>query len=1038
MKGKRKRIWLWRGLSAVSAFLLAFVTFGSACAKSYSSTINSFLDVTTSKIVTDENADDEGTPAYMSSYGDFTEENLKKLEADVYDHIVEEEEEGAVLLQNNDDALPLAQNSKISLFGLASYYPLYHTASAGSRTYKNDELTVDYKEAFTEEGFEVNETLYNAYSSMEPRTGEGGFPPWGDGIKNYQTTGNCEAPASVYTDEVIHSLDDYHDAAIVVLSREAGEGSDMPVSEVDETSGETISSLSLHQNEKDMLNIVKEHFDTIIVIINTTYFMELDWLEDYDVDACLWIGSPGNTGLTGVARIIAGRVNPSGRLSDTFAASSLSAPAMANSCGNLPTWSNVDEMYSEGIVKDENAKYLDVELENIYIGYKYYETRYADSIMKEGNADSDTGSFRSKGGWNYADEMCFTFGWGMSYTSFQQTITGVVFDADSDTYTVEVRIDNTGDTAGKCAAIVYAQTPYGAYEKENEVEKSAIQFAGYEKSGVIAPGESQVVKVPVERYLLASYDQKGAKGYILSAGDTYFAVGESSHDALNNILSVQGYTGLVNQDGTDDVTLSAESVYMLEDNTVPTEGEPDTETYRYAAATGEIVTNRFEEQDINYWSEDTGITVTYLSRSDWGKTFPTQSVSIPCAGEEMQTLLQGEVYEMAEDAVSASSIQQGTKEAVYTFAMMKDVDYEDEVTWNTFLDQFTLEELASLFPNVQGTEAVNSVVMPATRSSDGCNGSDAAFAEVLGFDEDEEEAANTYTEYGGNYSSVIAASWNKELQAARGEYLGEEILFQGCNEAWTGGLNLRRTPFGGRNEEYYSEDANVNYYVGSIQLAAEQAKGVIAGPKHFAGNDFETQRNGVSYFYREQAFREGSLRGFEGAMRNDKGGVLAAMGIYGRQGLTYSPSCEALNNGVVRDEWGFKGHLITDAAVTDYASHFVDQLMGYTDMICFDFDKVSGVALVEYIQNSDDGDALLRLRDAVKNTVYTFNQSAAMNGLSQSSRVENITPWWIIALNVSNVVLAILLAGSMIMYLYYEFVKNKGGRRKQHEGIGEK
>ena len=1020
---------IWRGMSALCAFLLAFITFGSQCAQSYASTINSFLGITTSTFVNDESGGEE--TLYASSYGAFTQENLEKLEADVYAHIEEEEEEGAVLLKNDNNALPLASGSRISLFGLASYYPLYHTASAGSRTYKNDELTVNFYEAFTEQGFEVNDTLYNAYASMEPRTGEGGFPPWGDGVKNYQTTGNCEAPVSIYTDEVIASLADYNDAAIVVLSREAGEGSDMPVSEVDETSGETISSLALHQNEKDMLKIVSENFDTIIVIVNTTYFMELDWLDDYGVDACMWIGSPGNTGLTGVARIIDGTVNPSGRLSDTFAASSLSSPAIVNACGNLPTWSNLDTLYSDGIVTDQSTQYLNVQLENIYVGYKYYETRYADSIMGHGNADSSVGAFRSESGWNYADEMCFTFGWGMSYTTFEQTITDVSFDEETDQYTVEVQIENTGDTAGKCAALVYAQTPYGDYEREYGVEKSAIQFVGYEKSGVIEPGESETVSVPVDRYLLASYDQDGVEGYILSAGDTYFAVGESSHDALNNILSVQGYTGMINQDGTEDTTLDENSVYLVDDGSVPTEGEPDSNTYAYSAATGERVTNRFDEQDINYWSEDTGVTVTYLSRSDWEETFPTEAVSVPCVGEEMQTLLQGEVYEMADDAVAADSITQGEiGDTLLTFAMMRDVDYDDDATWDTFLNQFTLEELISLFPNSQGTAAVESVVMPATHSSDGCNGSDVDFAEVLGFDENDENAANTYLEYGGNYSSVIGASWNKELQAARGEYLAEEILFQGCNEAWTGGLDLRRTPFSGRNEEYFSEDSNVNYYVGEIVLSAEQAKGVIAGPKHFAGNDFETQRGGVSYFYREQAFREGSLRGFEGAMRSDKGGVLAAMGIYGRQGLTYSPSCEALNKGVARDEWGFKGHLITDAAVTDYASHFIDQLMGYTDMICFDFDGVSGTAVLEYIEESNDGDVLLRMRDAVKNTVYVFNQSAAMNGLTTETRIETITPFWITTLNIVNIVLAVLTAGCVATYVWTGVVHPVKKRRE--------
>ena len=1015
----------FRGFASVSAFLLAFTSFGSVCAESYASQVNSFLGVKTTKMVSDTDT----RIIYASSYGDFTEDNLKKLEADVYDHIEREEEEGAVLL-SNDGTLPLETGKKVSLFGFAAYNPLYHTSAAGSRTYKNGDLTVDFYEALSNEGFEINDTLYNAYSSMEPRTGEGGFPPWGDGIKNYMGTGNCEAPKSIYTEEVLDSLDDYNDAAIVVLAREAGEGRDMPVSEVDETTGETISSLALHQNEKDMLEIVKEHFDKIIVVINTTYFMELDWLDDYNVDACLWIGSPGNTGLTGVAKILDGEVNPSGRLSDTFAASSLSSPAIVNACGNAPTWSNVDTMYDDGIVTDESTQYVTVEQENIYIGYKYYETRYADCITGSGNAASDVGCFRSAGAWNYADEMCFTFGWGMSYTDFEQQITGVEYDAETDQYMVNVEVRNIGEKPGKCAVLVYAQTPYGEYERLNEVEKSAIQFVGYEKSSLLDPDGTETVQVPVDRYLLASYDQNGAEGYILSAGDYYFAVGESSHDALNNILAVQGYVGMFNQDGTEDVTLNESCVYKFTDG-IPDNEKPDTDSYAYSKATGERVTNRFGEQDINYWSEDTGVNVTYLSRSDWAATFPTEAVSVPVVGEEMKTKLQGEVYQKAEDAPSASEMNQGEADNGITFAMMRDVDYDDTETWNAFLDQMTIEEMASLFPNVQGTSEINSIVLPETHSSDGCNGSDASFPELLGFGTDEEKNPNSYTEFGGNYTSVIAASWNKELQEERGFLQGEEVLFQGCNEAWTGGLDLRRTPFSRRNEEYYSEDSNVNYYVGTIVLSAEQERGVIAGPKHFCGNDFETQRGGISYFYREQAFREGSLRGFEGAMRNDLGGVLGAMEIYGRQGLTYSPACAALNYEVVRGEWGFKGHLITDAAVTDYASHFVDQLMGYTDMICFDFDKVPGPVIVDYLNQTDDGIVLLRLRDMTKNTIYAFSHSAAMNGLSEDSRIVSITPWWSITLKVLIAVFAIMTIAFIGLYVRGEVKRSSDAGKEE-------
>ena len=1029
MKEKKilKKSTLWRGLCGVCAFLLAFTTCATSCAMRYKTQVSEALGAETSRSVYLEGG--EENPIYFpSAYGDFTTENLMKLEADVYEHITDEEREGAVLMSNNG-VLPLEQGLKVSLFGFASVDPLYHTSGAGSRIYRNEDYTINLREALEAEGYQVNDILYQAYLNcgMAPRTtSEGTSGDMGDGTKTYMGTGNVEAPISMYTEDVKASFKDYNDVAIVMLAREAGEGRDMPTDEVDETTGEHMSSLALHQNERNMLKLVQENFEHIVVLVNMTYFMELDWLDEYGVDACLWIGSPGNTGLTGVAEILDGKVNPSGRLSDTWAASSLSAPTMANSCGNLPQWSNADTYRSDGIIMDQNTDYVCVQLENIYVGYKYYETRYADSIMGNGNADSEKGIFRSKGSaWNYADEMCFTFGWGLSYTDFVQEIKSVEYDTATDQYLVSVEVSNSGNTAGKCAVLVYAQTPYGDYEKLNKVEKSAIQFVGYDKTDVIEVGGKATVQVPVDRYLLASYDTNGAQGYILSGGDTYFAVGDSSHDALNNILSVQGYTGMYNQDGTVDETLNSASVWKLTEGVPTSNASPDTDAYAYSAATGNRVTNQFMEQDINHWSEDTGVTVTYLTRSDW-TTFPTEQVSVPCVGTEMQTLLQGEVYQKAADAISAKSITQGKTPAEYTFVMMKDVAYDDNATWDAYLDQLTWEDMAGQFPNQHKSFECATVGLPELPAGDGDNGCDINFPEKLGWGQEEYKNDNTYTEYGGSYASVFAATWNKELQSRRGTLMGEEGLFQGINETWTGGGDLRRTPFGGRNEEYYSEDSNVCYYVGAIELSAMQATGIIAGPKHFAGNDWETQRNGVGIFYLEQAFREGSLRGFEGALREDKGGCLGLMQSYGRQGLTYTPACKALNTNVLRLEWGFKGNAITDACSSDYGGHFVDIIMAGTDCICFDGEKVSATYLLDYLNRTDDGDVLMRMREMVKNNHYAFSRSAGINGLSSNVRIESITPGWIYGMYALNVVLAVLTVGTGALWVMGMIQKKRG------------
>ncbi len=990
-KVKKKHTRLWRGLTTVSADLLVVAVAGTCLATTYAGNLNNYFGTTTSRIVESADAAGEDTTYYKSEYGDYSAENLQLLITDTYEESVSEEEEGAVLLKNDNDALPLAGGSSVTLFGHAVVDPVYAPGGANSAAADTGTYVIDLKTALENDGFSVNETLYNAYlNSSTDRVASNNLTiPGGP-----NATGDYSDPPvlgeeeiSFYTDELMASWEnDYNDVAIVMLAREGGESDEMMMEDP-----EGISSLALHQDEKDLLQMIQDSgkFEKVVVLLNSNYAMEVDWLEDYGVDACLWIGTPGQRGFEGVANILSGETNPSGHLVDTYAVDSLSSPAAHTGSQNATTWTNLDEVLNSGIVTDdaENVSHVSIQAEGIYVGYKYYETRYEDAVLNpETGASSAAGASNGATAWKYEDEVSYPFGYGLSYTTFTQTLDDVTYDAESDTFTASVTVTNTGDVAGKSVAQVYAQTPYGSYEQENLVEKSAVQVVGFDKTEELAPGESETMEITVDRYFLASYDYTNAKGYILSAGDYYLALGDDAHDALNNILAAKGTEGMVDADGNT-VDGDASKTYEF------TYDEIDSESYRYSD-TGVEVTNQFDDADINYWIDDA---VTYLTRSDWEGTFPETAVEV-AATEEMMTVLQGEYYTQAEDSMSVDDYEQGVNNGL-TFAMMKDVDYEDDETWNLYLDQMTVSELASQLSDMFGTSEVTSVGRPAFTSGDGT-------ASI---------GANTYPEEYGDTrdvclypsTTVAASTWSIDRLERRGELMAEEALYCNMPEFWTGGGNLHRTPFGGRNGEYYSEDSILTNLMAAVQLTAIQEKGVTPGIKHLAGNDTELYREGLAMFFNEQAFREGALKSFESVLSNDN--TMAVMHSFNRLGLIWSSSSYALATQVARNEWGFKGQEETDGVAGGaYKYHFASSLSAGTTTYCIDPAGDAAANIEAEIVSNDDGDLLGCLRTAVKNYHYMLSRTNLVNGLSSSSTIESVKPWWMISLYALDAVLALL------------------------------
>lgn len=1045
MNLKKVKKEVWRGLTAAFSFFMIIVIFGTTVALQLPSTINNLLGVKSTVQIVGTGDGSVDTTYYKTAEGaDVNDINaLNAVEKSVADEIIATEEEGAVLLKNDNNALPLAEGSSVTMLGASTVNYNYGIGGFGGERniYSGWTEAYDgYSPKVTiidvmKDVYNVNETLLDAYSQntaqypgkgikAEERGGFGG-PEGGDEEdgqnqvgKNNQAPQEAgtkkeveegEAPAAFYTSELTDTFTEFGDAAIISFTRDGGEGND--VSMRGGVDGSSV--LALQPNERELLEMVRSYkengtFSKVIVLLNANNVMEIGELDDYGVDAILWVGNPGTQGARGIANIMTGKVSPSGHLVDTYAANSLSAPASMNANDNSQYYSNASEIleycgYNEADYSGEQnfTSYI-IEAEGIYIGYKYYETRYEDCVLGQGNASENAGVYASTSGWNYNEEVVYPFGYGLSYTTFEQELGDVTYNEETDSYDVEVTVTNTGDTySGKSVVQVYAQTPYGEYEKENGIEKAAVQLAGFGKTDEIAPGESETIHIDVKRYFLASYDANNAKGYILSEGDYYLSVGDDAHDAVNNILAAKGAQGMTDVLGNE-TQGKADKVYSW------TEDEIDTASYKMSLVDETVeVTNQFDDADMNYWVEGT---VTYLSRNDWEGTYPITYTGLT-ATEKMMEVIKGK-YEQPENAPSVDDFTQGEDNGI-TFAMMMDVDYDDEETWNEFLDQFSVADMTTLAADSWGSAAVESVGIPEVkRADDGTSLADSFIA--------------TPDELGQVWTSemVTASTFNVDRFHARGELVGSEATFIGYNEVWYGGGNIHRTPFGGRNGQYFSEDGVLGYYVAANEAQGMQSVGINYCIKHYAGNDQETNRESIGTFFREQSFREIDLKVFEGAFCEGK--TYAVMGAFNRIGCLYANYSSALMTQVLRNEWGFEGHVTPDAVAGSlYKQDWPLAMAAGTDYFCYNGllsamggtgdDAIAGMA--KAIENGD-GYALQSLRKATKNNVNAFLQTISINGLSKDSKIVINTPWWEYALYALIGIFSVLTVGAFAMYLY--------------------
>ena len=974
-----KRSHLFRGLTALFAFLLLLCMSLTTLTLGNTTWINSNLNIADTKVI--GSADESAFTVYWPNDYGYNNTALIEVYYDAADVNVDIAAEGITLLKNENAALPLAAGTRMTLFGNASVNSsIYRTSSPDYIPY------VDYVSAMQAQfGAEnVNTVLCEEV-----------YP----GLGTTGTSSVAEAEISAVQAYESTWQSDYNDAAVVVIARSGSEGNDIYQYAAADTyaDGSPRRMMDLSTNERALMEYLaaQKHagvFDKIIVILSTEFEQELGFLADCDVDAAILTGMTGSYGCTAVAQVLGGDVNPSGRTVDTYAASSISAPAVVNGgVEGVSTWGNAAELNEfDKINGDGNIDYYVIYAEGIYVGYKYYETRYEDTVMGTGNASGTAGTFTSTAGWNYAEEMCYPFGYGLSYTTFEQTLDSVEYDAAADVYNVKVTVTNTGSVAGKDVVEVYAQTPYGAYEMTNLVEKASIQLVNYGKTDMLAPGESQTLEIPVRRYFLASYDTYGAGTYILSAGDYYLSIGSDAHDALNNVLAAKGYTT------ADGMTADGDASKTYTWN----QAALDAETYSVSTQTGYAVENVFDTADLNYYD---GYEYEYMTRSDWEGTWPVKTQLD--ATEQMMVALSNYYYETPADAPSVDSFTQGADNGLKLTDMM-DVDFDDDETWDQFLDQLTVEQLCNTFTDSKAVNTISELDIPGnTKGDDDTNACGGAIQWVS--------------------HPLTARTWNTAMNTARGYYEGLICMLIGKDEIWYGAGNLHRHSYGGRAGQYWSEDATLDYYNGYFEAEAMQSVGVIMCVKHMCCNDQEAQRTGLSVFVDEQALREIYLRAFEGSF---DGGALSVMATTGRVGTTLGKNYPALMTTVLRDEWGFKGHVTSDGYVnTGYYNNTLEELEAGQDYSCCDSAGSNAQKILNAINNGD-GYALQLMRLAAKRNLYVMTQTARMNGLGNGSTVISIVPAWESAVFAANIVLGAALVVFAVLAVLQERKNRKAAQ----------
>lgn len=979
-----------RGLLISSRVIAAFMSFvfcvalvGSSIAYANEAQVSSFLKQDfINKIELDDDEAEDGDYEYFKS--DF--ESVAEVR-DAGAAITEEvSNEGIVLLKNGEGkdgkpVLPLDKSKdKISMFSAYSAKPIYSGArenndKAGPTTDKIDLLT-----GLKNAGLTVNEELFNWYKKSK----YGSYSASGSSL--YLYTKISEAPWSEIDSSKTKAG---FNTAMFVITRIAGEGTDCTARDLGEHGHDTKLNgnyLVLNNVEREVMRNIKllkdsDTFDKFIVLMNTTNQVQLDFLDEFGVDAVLYCGGLAHRGANAVGNILAGNVNPSGKLSDTFWKNHDLNPTLTN-WGPVSTTNGGD--YTANLTFEyagggawNNGHYV-VYQEGIYSGYRYTETRYEDQVMGTENV----------GEFDYWDAVAYPFGYGLSYTTFEYSDFGATYNAKTDAYDVSVKVTNTGKVEGKNAVQVWLQKPYTEYDKTTGIEQAAVTLVDFGKTGKLKPNGHETVTVSVDKREFASYDSYGERTYILEKGNYYLTVAQDAHEAVNNILAAKGYAPTA--DNAMDAAGDAKLVKLVNDVT-------DDEYKKYSVSkAGTEVTNVFDDADILLYDDGKLIVgeFSYITRKNWAGT-------TLLAYDENRNYLNNYVKLKKTDTLSADMVKKVQPDNGKYPTMGAAVKYQlidlriddngqlvsfDDPKWDALLDSLTFDQMASILQSGLGfTGVINSISSPGTREQD----SDVGVISSFNFaprglatktnDKDKELRPAVYNDNG-----IVGATRNKELCRRYGEQWGEDCLWVGYNGLYGAGANIHRNPYLGRTYGYFSEDPMVTgLCVAEINLGMT-SKGSYMLLKHCVLNEQESNRCGSSSWANEQSIREIYLKAFQVAI--EKGQVQGVMTSLNRIGAVPAPHHNFINK-CLRGEFGMRGYVVTDSWMGSYMD-IVSCIVAGNDIPIW---QVSGLGDCK----TGYSEVAWAMRDSLHNILYTTVRSSAMNGISTNVRIFAFEPEWI-------------------------------------------
>lgn len=1037
-------------LTVISMLLAGLLVLATIITGENAGAINGTLGTKTFEVVETGEAD-EDTEYYKSDFA-----SLAELRAAGKETATEVLAEGMVLLKNDNGALPLASGSKVSLVGVTAYDPVYGGTGSGTISV-ND--AVGYVDSLTNAGFSINPTLQAAYTSEDwaqyKRGSEGTF--------GTTTLMIREAPWTVVDEAAGSSFAEYGDAAIFVVGRVGGEGYDLigvGGDGIDNGDGLGPDYLGLNANELSVLEGLKEkkaagEISKIIVLINYAGMIEGDFLADPDIDAALWVGALG-VGGNAVGQVLSGEVSPSGRLPDTMWVDNAMNPVNVNFgrwiYENAPDLDVPNQLGTGQYPATTLAGYV-VYQEGMYLGYRYTETRYEDLVLGTANV----------GDYDYESVVARPFGFGLSYAGFELSDMSVAREGDRD-YVVTVTVTNTSDTySGKCSVPVYISKPYGDYARENQVQVPSVELVDFGKTQILAPGESETLTIPVDEKYFASYDSYGARGYVLMDGDYYLAVGGDAHEAINNVLAAKKANGVAIDESK--MVGGAGSADLVEKFTLSF----DDEKYAYSDAVSMLdgeshvqVTNLFDFADINLYEGRGDNSVEYYSRDNW------DAVSFDMADghvtltmtEQMAQEIYAQLPEQTGKYNNAAGVPEqylqpipqddgeypayGVDSGLALIDMRYDEDGNEisffDPVWDTFMDQMTWDDTVKLISNgFHMTEPVDSVAKPQTKDENGPNGfggwafmngyytgqnglayrtaAEQGYVDSEGnvIDGADPEGFNMMTGFPAN--GILAATFNRELAAKAGNIIGNDGVWAGASGLYGVGLNIHRSPYAGRTCEYYSECGTLSGMIAAPECAAIEEKGVHVYNKHCALNDQETNRHGVCTWVNEQAIREIYLRAFE--IPIVEGNAWNTMASFSRFGVQAAAACTALGTDFLRGECGMKGIIITDAYgdmdgsqdCDPYFEQVYGTLVGGSDLPDGSTPQTDG-----HFTRFETGYSQMAwaMRLAAKRICYQTAWSNAMNGISSTTEIVSITPWWQSALYTADAVCIGLFAIGLI------------------------